>query len=210
MRGFSAAIGAMASAIVVTALVIPGTAAAEPPGIPTADAARGMLDALTVADEGSMSGYSREKFPHWSTVSGACTTRETVLRRDGSGVEVDARCRPTAGSWHSPYDDKTVSEPGDVDIDHVVALAEAWRSGAADWSAERREQFANDLDDPQLIAVTAASNRAKGDQDPAQWLPPNTAYRCTYARMWVAVKSTWALTLQQSEKDAVAEALRSC
>ncbi|WP_280384128.1 GmrSD restriction endonuclease domain-containing protein [Nocardia wallacei] len=109
-----------------------------------------------------------------------------------------------------PFAEKPVAEGGYVEIVLVAARGAGGRSGAADWSAERREQFANDLDDPQLIAVTAASNRAKGDQDPAQWLPPNTAYRCTYARMWVAVKSTWALTLQQSEKDAVAEALRSC
>ncbi|WP_280382008.1 hypothetical protein [Nocardia wallacei] len=160
MRGFSAAIGAMASAIVVTALVIPGTAAAEPPGIPTADAARGMLDALTVADEGSMSGYSREKFPHWSTVSGACTTRETVLQRDGSGVEVDARCRPTAGSWRSPYDDKTVSEPGDVDIDHVVALAEAWGGGGPPRGAPPPPPGGHPPGRPPIIAGSpAAANR---------------------------------------------------
>ncbi|RDI44871.1 HNH endonuclease family protein [Nocardia mexicana] len=210
MRGFSTAIGAIVSAAAVAALSIPGTAAAEPPGIPSADSARGMLNELTVRDEGSMSGYSREKFPHWSTVSGQCTTRETVLQRDGSGVQVDAECRPTAGSWYSPYDDKTVADAGDVDIDHVVALAEAWRSGAAEWSTDQREKLANDLDDPQLIAVTAASNRSKGDQDPTQWLPPNTGYRCTYARMWVAVKSKWDLTLQQAEKDTLGGILQGC
>ncbi|WP_432278394.1 HNH endonuclease family protein [Nocardia carnea] len=71
---------------------------------------------------------------------------------------------------------------------HVVALAEAWRSGASEWSAERREEFANDLTNPQLIAVTASSNRSKGDQDPADWMPPNPAAHCTYAQIWVGVK----------------------
>ncbi|WP_218002618.1 HNH endonuclease family protein [Nocardia brevicatena] len=93
---------------------------------------------------------------------------------------------------------------------HVVPLAEAWRSGANEWSPEQRERFANDLDHPQLIAVTASSNRAKGDQDPSRWLPPNPAYRCAYAQMWVAVKSTWKLTLQQAEKDTLAHVLHGC
>ncbi|MBF6328121.1 HNH endonuclease [Nocardia transvalensis] len=190
--------------------MLPGAARGEPPGIPTAEAARGMLQALTVSGEGTMSGYSREKFPHWSTTSGDCDTRETVLQRDGTGVKVDAQCRPTTGTWHSPYDNKTVTDPSGVDIDHVVPLAEAWRSGAREWGTAQREKFANDLAGPQLIAVTASSNRQKGDQDPSQWLPPNLAYRCTYAQMWVAVKSAWHLTLQRTEKDALSTVLRNC
>ncbi|MBB5916814.1 hypothetical protein BJY24_005726 [Nocardia transvalensis] len=169
-----------------------------------------MLDALTVAEEGSSSGYAREQFPHWSVVAGECTTRETVLQRDGTGVAVDAQCRPTTGSWYSPYDDQTVTDPSKIDIDHVVPLAEAWRSGASGWSISERERFANDLEHPQLQAVTASINRAKGDQDPAQWLPPNTAYRCTYVQMWIGVKSAWHLTIQQTEKDALTQTLRNC
>ncbi|WP_043740756.1 GmrSD restriction endonuclease domain-containing protein, partial [Nocardia carnea] len=91
-----------------------------------------------------------------------------------------------------------------------VPLAEAWRSGASDWSDDQRERFANALDIPQLIAVTASSNRSKGDMDPAQYLPPNQAYRCTYSQMWVAVKSSWRLTVQQEEKDALARVLQDC
>ncbi len=189
---------------------LPGTAGAEPPGIPDAGAARDMLGSLRVADEGSMSGYSREKFPHWSTVSGECTTREEVLRRDGTGVEVDGSCRPTAGTWESPYDGKTITKPSEIDIDHIVPLAEAWRSGADEWSTDQREKFANDLEHPQLIAVSAASNRAKGDQDPTQWMPPNASYRCTYAEMWVASKSAWQLTIQQDEQDTLRNILAGC
>ncbi|MCM6773512.1 HNH endonuclease family protein [Nocardia sp. CDC159] len=210
MRRFSTGVCAVAFATVVAVLMTPGVAPAEPPGIPSAAAARALLAALTVADETTMSGYSRNKFPHWIIVSGDCDTRERVLQRDGTGVRVDAKCHPTAGSWYSPYDGKTVRDVSGVDIDHVVPLAEAWRSGAREWSTAQREKFANDLDNPQLIAVTASSNRSKGDQDPASWLPPNASYRCTYTRMWVAVKSTWRLTLQHTEKTALGKALQSC
>jgi hypothetical protein len=210
MRGISTILRAAVCAAAVTALIQPASGEAEPPGIPDAGAARALLDGLTVAAEGSAGGYAREKFPHWHTVSGECTTREVVLQRDGDGVVVDGKCKATAGSWRSPYDGQTVTAASDIDIDHVVALAEAWRSGASGWSTEQRERFANDLDNPQLIAVTASVNRAKGDQDPANWLPPNPAYQCTYAQMWVAVKSTWQLTVQQEEKGALAQTLHAC
>lgn len=95
-------------------------AAAEPPAVPDAAAARTMLEGITVAAEGPMRGYSREVFPHWNT-SGECTTRETVLRRDDTGVVVDAQCRSTASSWYSPYDDRTVADPSGIDIDHVLS-----------------------------------------------------------------------------------------
>ncbi|WP_051133635.1 HNH endonuclease family protein [Nocardia paucivorans] len=90
-----------------------------------------------------------------------------------------------------------------------MPLAESWRSGAGEWSTEQRERFANDLDSPQLIAVTASSNRAKGDQAPASWHPVS-AFECTYSRMWIAVKAQWRLTLQQAEKDALTRMLSTC
>jgi hypothetical protein len=91
-----------------------------------------------------------------------------------------------------------------------VPLANAWRTGAAGWEDERRADFANDLDTPQLIAVSASSNRAKGDQDPSQWRPPERAYWCRYAHDWVAVKHHWQLWVTQDEKDALAEMLDTC
>lgn len=178
--------------------------------IPTKAAARTMLDGLVVADDAPMTGYSRSRFPHWIIVSGMCTTRETVLMRDGTGVVVGADCYPTAGSWHSVYDDATLTDPTLVDIDHVVPLAEAWRSGAASWTTRQRQDFANDLTRPQLVAVSGSVNRAKGDQDPAQWLPPSRSYRCTYAKIWIAVKSAWKLTAQQTEKDTLHTLLNGC
>jgi Protein of unknown function (DUF1524) len=165
---------------------------------------------LTVAAQGSMTGYSRDLFPHWITISGTCNTRETVLKRDGTSVVTDSSCAATSGRWYSPYDGATWTAASDVDIDHVVPLAEAWRSGASSWTTSRRQSFANDLSRPQLIAVTDNVNQAKGDQDPSTWQPPLTSYRCTYARMWIGVKHYYDLTLQSSEKSALQTMLNSC
>lgn len=161
--------------------------------------------------EDSMTGYSRDDFNHWITPSGTnCNTRESVLKRDGDGVSVGTDCYPTDGSWFSEYDGVTLSAAGDVDIDHVIPLAEAWRSGAQQWTATERQNFANDLTGPQLIAVSASSNRSKGDQDPSTWLPTRTSYRCTYAKMWVATKYRWGMSAQSSEKAVLTTQLASC
>lgn len=188
----------------------PTPAATLPPAIPSASTAQSQLNALTVRTEGSLTGYSRDLFPHWSTVSGACNTRETVLRRDGSGVVVNSSCAATSGSWFSPYDGITETAASDIDIDHVVPLAEAWRSGASSWTTSRRQSFANSLDTAQLIAVTDNSNQSKSDRDPAAWQPTRTSFRCTYARMWIGTKYSWSLTLQSAEKSALQTMLNTC
>ncbi|MEV6929776.1 HNH endonuclease family protein [Dactylosporangium sp. NPDC051485] len=185
-------------------------AGATPPGIPSKATAQTQLDALTVAAEGSMSGYSRALFPHWITISGSCDTRETVLKRDGTSVVTNSSCAATSGRWYSPYDGATWTAASDVDIDHVVPLAEAWRSGASGWTTAERQSFANDLSHPQLIAVTDNVNQAKGDQDPSTWRPPLASYRCTYAKMWINVKYTWGLKLQSAEKSALQGMLNAC
>ncbi|WP_390891475.1 HNH endonuclease family protein [Dactylosporangium roseum] len=168
------------------------------------------LDSLTVASAGSMSGYSREKFTHWISQGNGCDTRDAVLKRDGKNVKVADGCKITSGSWYSPYDDKTLTNPQDLDIDHMVPLAAGWRSGANKWTDEQRKQFANDMTRPQLFAVSLQSNRAKGDQDPSTWKPPNRAYWCTYAQDWVTVKSFYKLTVTQAEKTALADMLATC
>jgi Protein of unknown function (DUF1524) len=185
-------------------------AAATPPNIPSATTARSELASLRVAPDGSSSGYSRDKFPHWHTVSGACNTRETVLKRDGTSVVTDSACASVSGRWFSPYDGATWSAASDVDIDHVVPLADAWRTGASSWTTARREAFANDLSNPQLIAVTDNVNQAKGDQTPATWKPPLTSYWCTYARMWTHVKFQYTLTVNSAEKSALTDMLNRC
>ncbi|KOY59055.1 MULTISPECIES: HNH endonuclease family protein [unclassified Streptomyces] len=206
-------IGVLASAATLaalTSLVNAPVAQASPPTPISAAAARSYLATVTPKTEGSLSGYSRSLFPHWSTVSGTCNTRETVLKRDGVNVVTDSACASVSGSWYSEYDGATWTAAADLDIDHVVPLAEAWRSGASSWTTSQRQQFANDLTRPQLIAVTDNVNQAKGDLDPGKWLPPRTAYRCTYARMWVQVKQYWALSMDSGEKTALVNILNGC
>ncbi|KAJ3040076.1 hypothetical protein HK097_002655, partial [Rhizophlyctis rosea] len=159
---------------------------------------------------GSSTGYSRDLFPHWITVSGACNTREQVLKRDGSGVVTDSACAATSGTWYSPYDGATWYAASDVDIDHVVPLSNAWKSGANAWTTARRQQFANDLTNPQLIAVTDNVNQSKGDQSPDQWKPSRTAYHCTYASMWTKVKYVYGLSITSAEKSALTTMLNTC
>ncbi|GAA3077652.1 HNH endonuclease family protein [Streptosporangium carneum] len=160
-----------------------------------------------------MTGYSRAKFPHWQSQSlkgPGCDTREVVLKRDGTAVRHDDECRAVSGRWKSVYDGRSYTRSSSVDIDHMVPLANAWRSGADTWSTQRRRAFANDLSRPQLIAVSAASNRSKGDQSPDQWKPPLRSYWCTYARAWVQVKQHYALSITQTEKAALGEMLDTC
>ncbi|GGW75035.1 HNH endonuclease family protein [Streptomyces griseoloalbus] len=186
----------------------PAASAALPTPV-SASTARSYLATLPVRTE-DRTGYNRDLFPHWITVSGACNTRETVLKRDGSNVQTDSSCYATSGSWYSPYDGATWTAASDVDIDHLVPLAEAWDSGAGAWTTSRRQAFANDLTRPQLLAVTDNVNQSKGDQDPATWMPSRTAYRCTYVRAWVQVKYYYGLSVDSAEKTALQNHLAGC
>jgi hypothetical protein len=181
-----------------------GSASADP------SVARQQLAELTVADSLSMSGYSRDRFPHWIQQGNGCDTRDVVLKRQGQGVETAGECKIVKGSWLSPYDNQTYTDPQKLDVDHLVPLANAWRSGAKNWTDDRRQDFANDLTRPQLIAVSLTQNRAKGDQDPAQWKPSNHDYWCQYAEDWVTVKHFWQLTVTAAEKTALTDMLGTC
>ncbi|MFB8758481.1 HNH endonuclease family protein [Streptomyces nigra] len=202
-------LAALTGVIASAGLLNSPTASAALPTPVSAATARGYLSQLTVAAE-NRTGYDRDLFPHWITQSGTCNTRETVLKRDGSNVVTDSSCAATSGSWYSPYDGATWTAASDLDIDHVVPLAEAWDSGAGSWTTSRRQAFANDLTRPQLIAVTDNVNQAKGDQDPATWMPSRTAYRCTYVRAWVQVKYYYDLSVDSAEKSALQNHLASC
>ncbi|MCX5437066.1 MULTISPECIES: HNH endonuclease family protein [unclassified Streptomyces] len=209
-RRRAAALGA-ATAVVSALTLLNGPAAQAAPPTPVSGAtARTYLSELTVKAEGSSDGYSRDLFPHWITQSGACNTREVVLKRDGTNVSQDSSCAATSGSWYSEYDGATWSAAADVDIDHIVPLSEAWKSGANAWTTAQRQGFANDLTRPQLIAVTDNVNQSKGDQDPAKWMPSRAAYKCTYVRMWVQVKHYYNLTVDSAEKSALTSYLSGC
>ncbi|MEO3868661.1 HNH endonuclease family protein [Nonomuraea sp. B12E4] len=207
-RALPAALGfACAAALTLTVTTQP--AAAIPPNIPSAATASSRLATLPVTAESHGSTYDRDLFPHWITVSGTCNTREEVLKRDGTNVVTDSSCAAVSGSWFSPYDGATWTAASDVDIDHMVPLAEAWASGAWSWTTSRRQQFANDLGGPQLWAVTDNVNQSKSDQDPAEW-QPRSAERCRYARAWTQVKWYWGLSVDSSEKAALTSMLSSC
>ncbi|MFK4119918.1 HNH endonuclease family protein [Streptomyces longwoodensis] len=181
------------------------------PEPPPTEVVRKELAELTVAAPHAMTGYSRSKFPHWVTQYGTCDTREVVLQRDGQDVVQDDQCRAVSGVWYSAYDGKVSTKPStEVDIDHVVPLANGWRSGADEWTTAKRRQFANDLTNPQLIAVSASSNRQKGDQSPDQWAPSLRSYWCTYARAWTHVKYVYALNITEPEKTKLDEMLDTC
>ncbi|MFF3401388.1 HNH endonuclease family protein [Streptomyces sp. NPDC002659] len=205
------AVLAATSALAVTGLLATAPAAqASPPTPVSAATARTYLSQLTVKAEGSSTGYSRDLFPHWITQSGACNTREVVLKRDGTNVVQNSSCAAVSGSWFSEYDGATWTVASDLDIDHVVPLSEAWKSGANSWTTSKRQGFANDLTRPQLIAVTDNVNQAKGDQDPAEWMPSRTSYRCMYVRMWVDVKHYYNLSVDSAEKSALQSVLNGC
>ena len=119
---------AVASAAFVSAAPTPAVLEARtPPNIPSKATATTQLAGLKVAVQGPQTGYSRDLFPHWITQSGTCNTRETVLKRDGTGVVTDSACASTSGSWYSTYDGATWTAASDVDIDHMVPLSNAWK-----------------------------------------------------------------------------------
>jgi len=168
------------------------------------------LAALSQRSGDSLAGYSRAKFHIWASQGGGCDTRDVVLKRDGKDVKATSDCKITSGTWHSPYNGKDYSEPLQMDIDHIVPLANAWRSGADAWTDDQRKAFANDLTRPQLLAVDSSDNRSKGDQDPSQWKPPSRDYWCTYAKKWITVKAYYKLTVTSAERSALTDMLDTC
>lgn len=184
----------------------------------TAAGAKSALGKMKVVKPASMSGYSREKFPHWRDAStwgwpvapsNSCDARQATLYRDGIKVKVNSNCTPTSGYWIDPYTGSKITASRSVDVDHVVPLAAAWRAGANKWATEQRTKFANA---PLVLVATGASaNRAKGDKGPEAWKPADKAVHCSYARRWVQVKAQWKLTLtSESERTALKAMLKTC
>ena len=182
-----------------------------PPATAETRSALSLLRSLTVTPE-RPAGYDRDLFPHWDYVGRDCDVRDLVLIRQARrGPSTGASCLVGRGVWFSAFDGVTVRNPSELDIDHLVALSEAWASGAHRWSTSQREAFANDLGYRRsLIAVTASSNRSKGDQDPAEWLPPRASYRCTYVSGWIAVKWRWRLSIDATEDAALRVLVTAC
>ncbi|APA12680.1 hypothetical protein SS1G_03656 [Sclerotinia sclerotiorum 1980 UF-70] len=196
--------------VLATGLLVHATPVPAPTGVPTTSTANTELAALTVAAAGPQDGYARNLFPTWITISGNCNTRETVIERDGTDVVVDASCTATSGNWVSPYDGAVWTSASDLDIDHLVPLSNAWKAGASAWTTDQRRTFANDLVNPQLLAVTNRVNESKGDRGPEAWKPSLTSYWCTYAKMWIKVKYVYNLTITSDEKAALVTMMDTC
>jgi hypothetical protein len=203
----------LAAAVAGLPMVVGGLVVAGP--VAPADAAGDLVKVrlhraikqLDVARE-TRRGYDRDKFRHWVDADADCRdTRDEVLAQE-SRVRVSG-CDIQVGRWRSYYDRETVRHSTNLDIDHLVALAEAWDSGARRWRAGTRERFANDLGDRRsLVAVTASSNRSKSDRDPAEWMPQYG--KCRYVQQWVAVKIRWNLKVDRVEKRALARRADRC
>lgn len=174
------------------------------------------LSELEVKGRAPKTGYTREEFGQpWADVDrNGCDTRNDILRRDAT--EVVARpgtdgCRVESAVVHDRYSDTAVPMTrggGQIDIDHVVALSDAWQKGAQQWSADRRTEFANDP--LNLVATRSDLNRQKGDGDAATWLPPDRSARCEYVARQVAVKHAYGLWVTAAERDAMQGILVTC
>ncbi|NKY53881.1 HNH endonuclease family protein [Nocardia vermiculata] len=195
----------------------------------------GLLAQLKVGKEASMSGYSRDEFPHWDKNTpehgfgdtfahyAKCTTRDVMMLRDATGsVTLDpATCDLTVGKdggWRDHYgvlDSKTgelkpykwITNPSGVDAEHIVPLAEAWRSGAKSGSEDTRRNVANDA--VNLVASDPSANRSKGDQDASDYLPPGS-FRCEYVQRYIRIKVKYGLTIDLDEQTALRTAVGDC
>lgn len=154
--------------------------------------------------------YDRHDWPHWIDADHDCQDTRTEALVAASEIPVtfvdDDRCEVASGRWRCPYTDAVVTDPRKLDVDHLVPLAEAHRSGGARWSKQRKTEYANDLADREhLIVVLAHANRSKGSRTITEWLPDEPGFRCEYVEAWLRVKHRWQLAVA-AEEAATAEA----
>lgn len=200
-----------------TTTPVPSLAALAPPKTALAG-----LSTLPIKGRAPKTGYSRAQFgPAWTddvTVAGGhngCDTRDDILRRDLTSKTIKPGthgCVVLSGVLRDPYTNTVIrfnrASPNNVQIDHVVSLADAWQTGAQKLTLKVRTNFANDP--LNLLAVSASINIKKGDSDAASWLPPNKAFRCSFVARQVAVKITYHLWVTRAEHDAIARVLATC
>lgn len=172
-----------------------------------------MFDVLRVSQESTQPTYNRALFKHWvdANKNGCDTRAEVLISESRKKVTRQGKCTIVSGDWLSIYDNSVIKVGSKLDVDHLVPLAEAWRSGASNWTPASREAFANDLSiSYALVAVSASSNRSKGDRDPANWLPKYSASVCKYIGSWIAVKYRWDLSIDPGEQLALSSKIVSC
>ena len=217
MTTLRGALAASVAAIVIAAApaVATGRGAAPPVWVITAEA---RLAKLTMKPAAPMTGYSRDKFGDpWADVDhNGCDTRNDILKRDLRKIvfKAGSSCLIATGTLNDPYTGKVihfvrgVKTSTAVQIDHLVALGDAWRTGAAKWTDAKRLRYANDP--VVLLAVDGPANEAKGDDDASEWLPPRKAYDCTYVAKQITIKTRYALWVTATERSAMAATLKTC
>lgn len=215
MRLKGGVVAAAVVALAVTGCTEQTDGSGEPGRTAGGGAALAAAESLPVKGRAPKTGYERGKFGSaWAdTDSNGCGTRDDILKRDLKEVRfTDGECKVSYGVLRSdPYSGKEIvfrRGRSQVDIDHVVALSDAWQKGAKYWDASKRIALANDP--LNLLAVDASTNRSKGDGDTATWLPPNKAYRCAYVAAQVAVKKKYELWVTAAEKAAMKKVLSTC
>lgn len=175
------------------------------------------LARIPVREKAHGQAYRREAFGQaWADVDrNGCDTRNDVLARDlrGTVFKNGQHCAVGSGVLADPYTGREISfragpRSKDVQIDHVVALADAWASGAQDWDAAARLRFANDPRN--LLAVDGPANQEKGSADASAWLPANRGYRCAYVSRQILVKAEYGLAVTPREKEAMLRELARC
>ena len=174
-----------------------------------------ILAKLPIKGRAPSTGYSREKFGGAWANEGTCTMRDKILARDLTNVKFkNDTCEVASGVLRDPYTGKTINfkrgveTSSSVQIDHVVAIGNAWQTGAQQLSRNQREQLYNDP--LELLAVDGPSNTQKSDSDAATWLPSNKVFRCEYVARQIAVKQKYSLWITRSEHDAMAQILSTC
>ncbi|MFJ1799304.1 DUF1524 domain-containing protein [Streptomyces sp. NPDC088180] len=206
IKNLARGLGALALAL-VPLLPSPATPAAQ--AAPAAEVTT-LSDAvgLLKVNEENRADHTSSSFRHWNagedTTDGCDTRAEVLLAEAVVAPTVNPGCKLTGGRWTSYFDGQEVTGTGSLDVAHLVALAEAWDSGASAWTAGRREAYANDQGaDVSLVAVTSRTNRQKADKDPADWMPPSPEAQCRYAGEWVSTKLRWQLTVDDRELEAL-------
>lgn len=156
--------------------------------------------------------YNRKDWSLWTDDDRDCqNTRQEVLIASSKGpvtFKKGKRCTVSTGQWFDEYTGRTFTLASDVDIDHIVPLAHAYRNGAASWTRSQKRAFANDP--VNLIVVDDGTNQSKSDQEPHEWMPPRKAYACDYLKRWNAVKAKYGLSASSEEKQFISMSLSTC
>lgn len=171
------------------------------------------LQQIEIKGRAPKTGYSREQFGNgWGKING-CDARNVILFRDLKDVVLKDECLVATGTLNDPYTGNSIDfdrtkNASAVQIDHVVALSDAWQKGAQSWEKDKRVAFANDP--LNLIASDGPANQQKGDSDAASWLPSNKAFRCEYVARQISVKIKYGLWNTEAETDAMHKILQTC